>query len=130
MKAKTRPSLSPVPDQMKAWFSALCAEVGDWPRANVRSFFGFAALYHADKIFGALPRTRGFGNGNLLAFRIDCVPARLSSKVQKDPRIGFIDKRNTRWFTFELSCDSDLHGALEWLREAYSEAAKRRKSNK
>jgi len=50
------------------------------------------------------------------------------SKLQKDPRVGFIDQNNTRWFTFELSCDADLHAALDWLGDAYEGAARRRKS--
>lgn len=124
-----RPALPEISDQMRAWSTALADEVAEWPGATARSFFGFTALYRGEKIFGAVPRTKGFGNGNLLGFRIDNPPARLRSKAE-DPRIGFIDKNNARWFTFELSCDSDIHGALDWLGEAYQAAGKRRKSNK
>ena len=128
---KTTPPLSPlVSEEMKAWSWALASEVAKWPGAGARSFFGFTALYRGDKIFGALPRTRSLGKGNLLGFRIDDLPAQLKSRLQKDPRVGFFDKDNTRWFTFELSCDADLHAALDWLGDAYEGAAKRRKSNK
>jgi hypothetical protein len=113
---------------MKAWSAALAAEVADWPHATARSFFGFNALYRRDNMFGALPRTRSFGNGNLLAFRIDGVTEQLKARLEKDPRIGSIDKNNTRWFTLELSSDADLHVALDWLGAAYQAASKRRKS--
>ena len=39
-----------------------------------------------------------------------------------------IDQNNTRWFTFELACDADLHLALDWFGTAYEAANKRRKS--
>jgi len=113
---------------MKAWSAALAVEVADWPRATARSFFGFNALYRGDNIFGMLPRTRSFGNGNLLAFRIDDAVVRLKARLENDPRIGSIDQNNTRWFTFELSSDADLHAALDWLGAAYQAAGKRRKS--
>lgn len=118
----------PVSDQMKAWSAALAVEVADWPRATARSFFGFNALYRGDNIFGMLPRTCSFGNGNLLAFRIDGVTERIKTRLEKDPRIGSIDQNSTRWFTFELSSDADLHGALDWLGAAYQAATKRPKS--
>ena len=129
MKSKTsRQKLPPVSDQMKAWSAALAAEAAEWPRATARSFFGFNALYRGDSIFGMLPRTRSFGNGNLLAFRIDDTKDRIKARLEQDPHIGSIDQNNTRWFTFELACDADLHLALDWLGTAYEAANKRRKS--
>jgi hypothetical protein len=113
---------------MKAWSAALAVEVADWPRATARSFFGFNALYRGDNIFGMLPRTRSFGNGNLLALRIDDATERLKARLERDSRIGSIDQNNTRWFTFELSSDADLHAALDWLGAAYRATSKRRKS--
>jgi hypothetical protein len=113
---------------MKAWSAALAVEVADWPRATTRSFFGFNALYRGDNIFGMLPRTRSFGNGNLLAFRIDDATDRLKARLKKDRRIGSIDQNNSRWSTFELSSDVDLHAALDWLGVAYEAASKPRKS--
>ncbi len=32
----------------------------------------------------------------------------------------------TRWYTFELGSDSDLHGALDWLGQAYEAAGKKK----
>jgi len=128
VKAEKHQGHPPVSDQMKAWSSALAAEVADWPRASARSFFGFSALYRGNNIFGMLPRTRSFGGGNLIAFRIDHVKETLKARLDEDPRVGLIDPSSTRWFTFELSCDPDLHQALDWLGTAYDAAGKRRKS--
>lgn len=130
MKAeKPRPGkLNPVSAQMKAWSAALASEVADWPRATARSFFGFTALYRGENIFGMVPRTRSFGNGNLLALRIDDISARTRSQMEQDYHLDVIDQSNSRWFTFELSCDADLHVALDWLGRAYQSAGKRRKS--
>lgn len=124
----SRPKLPAVSEEMKAWSAALAAEVGGWPKISVRSFFGFTALYRKDKIFAALPRTRGWGTANSLAFKLEpATPAR-QSRIEKDPRIGFTRMAKTRWFTFELSSDADLHDALDWLGRAYEAAGQRRKS--
>ena len=113
---------------MRPWCAALADEVAGWPRAGARSFFGFTALYRGDNIFGLLPRMRGFGNGSLLAFRIDDISDQLKGRLQKDSRTGVFDQNNTRWFTFELSNAADLHDALDWLGRAYQAASQRRKS--
>jgi hypothetical protein len=73
---------------MKAWSAALAVEVADWPRATARSFFGFNALYRGDNIFGMLPRTCSFGNGNLLAFRIDDAADRLKARLEMIPALA------------------------------------------
>jgi hypothetical protein len=70
---------------VKAWSAALAAEITEWPLAVALSFFGFNALYRGGQIFGMLPRTRSFGNGNLLAFRIDDLSDRRKARLQKDP---------------------------------------------
>jgi hypothetical protein len=121
--------LPKVSEEMKAWSAALSAEVGDWPHLSLRSFFGFTALYRKDKIFAVLPRTRGWGNANSLAFKLEpTMPANLSC-IEKDPRIGFTLMQKTRWYTFEVSSDADLHDALDWLSRAYEAAGRRRKSH-
>jgi hypothetical protein len=120
--------LPKVSEQMKAWSAALGREVSDWPRLSVRSFFGFTALYRKDKIFAALPRTRAWGTANSLAFKLEMATPAEKSRIEKDPRIGFTLMKKTRWYTFELSSDTDLHDALDWLGRAYEAAGKRRKS--
>jgi hypothetical protein len=123
-----RPKLPPVSEEMKAWSAALAGEVGDWPQLSARSFFGFTALYRKDKMFAALPRTRAMGTANSLAFKLESPASAAAVRLKKDPRIGSMDMQKMRWFTFELSSDSDLHDALDWLGRAYEAAGKRRKS--
>jgi len=113
---------------MKVWCAALADEVSSWPRAEARSFFGFTALYRGEKIFAALPRTRGLENANTLAFKLDPPPPRLLPALEKDSRISRFGKDKERWFTFALSSSADLHDVLEWLSQAYTAAGNRRKS--
>lgn len=122
----SRPKLPAPSEQMKAWSSALEAEVVDWPQARTRSFFGFTAVYRKDKIFAALPRTRAWGTANSLAFKLPTENPSLQSRLEKDPRVGYTLMGKTRWFTFELSSDADLHSALDWIGEAYTAAGKKK----
>jgi hypothetical protein len=124
-KPSSRPQLPKVSEQMKAWSSALEAEVADWPHASTRSFFGFTAVYRKDKIFAALPRTRAWGTANSLAFKLPTDNAAVQSRIEEDPRVGYTLMGKTRWFTFELSSDADLHAALDWIGAAYAAAGKK-----
>lgn len=124
----TAPSLPPISEQMKAWSAALAAEIGDWPRVSQKVFFGFTALYRGKNMFGILPRTRCIETRNAIAFPIDAAERSVRARLDSDHRIGSIDKNNTRWFTFELSSDSDLHDALNWLGDAYAAARAKKKS--
>ena len=123
------PSMPPISEQMKAWSAALAAEIGDWPQVSQRVFFGFTALYRGKNMFGLLPRTRSIETRNAIAFPIDAPNRAVRARLDSDSRIGSIDRNNTRWFTFELSTDSDLHDALNWLSDAYAAAPLRKKSD-
>jgi hypothetical protein len=120
-------SMPPISEQMKAWSAALAAEIGDWPQVSQKVFFGFTALYRGKNMFGILPRTRCIETRNAIAFPIDVLKGSVRARLDSDHRIGSIDKNNTRWFTFELSSDSDLHDALNWLGDAYDAARTKRK---
>jgi hypothetical protein len=126
---RQREQLSPVSEQMKAWSTALAAELSGWPQVTLKSFFGFTALYRGNTIFGLLPRTRSIFKTNAVAFRINFESANLQSLIEKDPRIAAFDKERARWFTFELSRDTDLHHALAYLGRAF-EAARNSKKKK
>jgi hypothetical protein len=108
-----RPKLPPISEQMQAWSAALKAEIGDWPGVRLRSFFGFTALYRGEKIFALLPSTRGLETANSLAFKLESPAPRVLAQLRQDPRIGSIQIRKARWFTFELATDADLHDALD-----------------
>jgi hypothetical protein len=84
--------------------------------------FGLTALYRRSKIFAVLPRSRGMESPNALALKLGPAGARVLTHAHSDPRIGFTDAMKTRWLTFEMTSDSDLRGALEWLNRAYEAA--------
>lgn len=119
---RRREELPPVSEQMKAWSMALAAELSNWPQVTLKSFFGFTALYRRESMFGLLPRTRSIFKGNAVAFRINSANGSLQCLIEKDPRISAFDKDKARWFTFELSRDSDLHDALDYLSRAFEAA--------
>jgi hypothetical protein len=122
--ASNRPKLSPISEEMKAWSAALEAEIGDWPQVATRSFFGFTALYRKDKIFAALPRTRAMGTPNSLAFKLEDAAPAIRARLEADARVGSTQMQSTRWFTFAIASNSDLHGAIDWLGQAYDAAGK------
>ena len=87
--------------------------------------FGFSALYRGKRIFAILPRTRGMGSANFLAFKLEDAKPRVFRQLREEPRISTTVMRASRWFVFELTADSDLNDALDWLRRAYEAASRR-----
>ena len=120
--------LPPVTEQMKAWSAALAGELRGWPQVTQKSFFGFTALYRGRTMFGLLPRTRSIFKGNAVAFRLDRAKQSAQTLLTKDSRIAAFDRDRTRWFTFQILCDSDLHDALDFLARAFAAAGKGQKS--
>jgi hypothetical protein len=121
--ASSHPRLPKLSEEMKAWSAALTAEVTTWPKVTTRSMFGFNALYRNNRIFAALPKTRGMRTPNSFGFKLEGVKPKLRAQMQSDPRIGFAEMRKARWFTFEISSDADFRKALEWLSHAYEAAS-------
>lgn len=80
---RQREQLPPVSEQMKAWSTALAAELSEWPQVALKSFFGFTALYRGNTMFGLLPRTRSIFKGNAVAFRINFESGNLQSLSRK-----------------------------------------------
>ena len=130
MKAERfqREKSPPVSEQMKAWSTALAAELVDWPQVTQKSFFGFTALYRGKTMFGLLPRTRSIFKSNALAFCVKSANRSTRTLLEKDRRISAFDKDKTRWFTFELCGDSDLHDALDYLGRAFDATSIRKKT--
>ena len=114
---------------MKAWSAALLGELKDWPQVTLGSFFGFTALYRGKYMFGLLPRTRSIFKGNAVAFRMEGASRATKSLIGNDPRISPFHEHKTRWFTFELSRDVDLHDALDYLGRAFDAARTVKKTN-
>jgi TfoX/Sxy family transcriptional regulator of competence genes len=129
MKPAKRPRLAmpAVSEQMKAWSAALAEELTGWPQVETRTFFGFTALYRGEKIFALVPRSRAMGTPNTLAFKFESLTPRLRTRLERDRRVGTTEMRASRWQTFELSSNSDLHDALDWLGLAYDAAGKAKK---
>jgi hypothetical protein len=115
IRASGRPELPPVSEEMKAWSAALEAELAEWPRVSARAMFGFKALYRGKRIFAVLPRTRGTGTANSLAFKLEDAGPRVLPRLRKDLRIQMTTMQARRWFVFDLSSDRDLKDALDWL---------------
>jgi hypothetical protein len=113
---------------MKAWSAALASELRDWPQVTLKSFFGFTALYRGRLMFGLLPRTRSVFKGNAVAFRLERGNRSAQMLREKTRVFAAFDKDKARWFTFQILCDTDLHGALDFLGRAFDAAGNRRKS--
>jgi hypothetical protein len=104
---------------MKAWAAAHENEVANWPRVSCKPMFGMMALYRGPRIFAVLPRTRGMGSPNSLAFKLEKPSPRRLARIEQGGRIQTTVMRARRWYVFELSSDGDLRDALAWLRNAY-----------
>jgi hypothetical protein len=63
------------------------------------------------------------GSPNSLAFKLEKPGPRLLAQIEREPRIQTTVMRARRWYVFELSSDSDLRYALDWLRKAYESAS-------
>jgi hypothetical protein len=122
VKKTSRHRLPAISEEMKAWSAALEAELIEWPRVSSRAMFGFNALYRGKRIFAVLPRTRGMGNSNSLAFKLESTGPRVLAQLRKDPRISTTTMQASRWFAFELSSDRDVKDALDWIGLAYKAA--------
>jgi hypothetical protein len=129
-RGSSRPGFPKVSEEMKAWCVALADEAASWPHVSVRPLFGFTALYREDKMFAALPRTRGWESAKSLAFKLETRGPSVSARLKEDSlmRIWSSPLREARWFSFDLSSAADIRDALDWLGRAYNAAAKSKKS--
>ena len=118
-----RPKFAIISEEMKAWAAALGAEMEAWPRVTTRPMFGFTAFYFGKRIFAILPRTRGMGSPNSLAFKLEGAGPRVLASLRKESRISTTVMQARRWFVFEVASESDLRDALRWLSRAYNAAA-------
>jgi hypothetical protein len=126
MKEKRRSGLIKVSDDMVVWSGLLAAEVAGWPGVTTKPMFGMTALYRGREIFAALPKTRGMGSANAVAFKVVGAPAKVMTQMKRDARIQETAMGSVKWFVFEMESEEDLRGALEWLGVAYEAADKKR----
>jgi len=126
MKEKRRSGLIKVSDEMVVWSGLLVAEVAGWPGVTTKPMFGLTALYRGKEIFAALPKTRGMGSANAVAFKVVGAPAKVMTQMKRDARIQETTMGSVKWFVFEMESEEDLRGALEWLGVGYEAADKKR----
>jgi hypothetical protein len=122
MRGKRSSGLIKISDEMVVWSSLLAAEVAGWPGVTTKPMFGLTALYRVNEIFAALPKTRGMGSANAVAFKVVGAPAKVMGQMKRDKRIQETTMGSAKWFVFEMESDGDLRGVLEWLAVAYEGA--------
>jgi hypothetical protein len=127
MKAKKtrarRPKLPQIAEEMKQWSAMLGQELRAWPHVKSRPMFGMLGFYRRNRIFTALPVTRGINTPNSLIFKMSAMPPDLLRRAAQDSRIDAERERpGTRWHSFEVSSAADLRDALWWLNQAYERA--------
>lgn len=129
-KAKARrPSSTPrafaVPEEMKRWAALVAGEVGSWPQVTPRKMFGMTSFYRRGTIFAAIPDKKAFFSPTSLIFKLQSPTLRQQERMVADPRINASFGIGQKWYGFELHSDEDIHGALEWLGEAFESARKK-----
>lgn len=75
--------------------------------------FGMLALYRADRIFAALPRTRAAESASSILVKLPGV---------RDDRLRAASGPGAAWVSFEMESAADIPQALRWLERAYAKA--------
>jgi hypothetical protein len=120
-----RPKLLPINEEMQQWSVMLATELKTWPAVSMKSMFGFLSFYRSDKIFAAVPRSRGFNTPSSFILKFDPMPAALFKRAKNEPRLDTSTRISGKgWFSFELSSNADLRDGLVWLHHAYQAAKK------
>jgi len=83
--------------------------------------FGMLALYREANIFAVLPRTRALDEPNSVGFRLPNRSQRILARMHGDERITG-HRPGSKWISFHLNSEADLHDALEWFEVAYRQA--------
>jgi hypothetical protein len=122
-KAKKRPPMPRISDEMKQWSSMLGGEISGWPGVTTRPMFGLLGYYRNKTIFAALPVTRAIGTPNAIVFKIKAMTPELLRRAKGDARID--PERvgpGAQWTAFELQSELDLRDAIWWLNQAHERA--------
>lgn len=129
-KAKRRaagstPKAFTVPEEMKRWAALLASEVAGWPQVTQRKMFGMTSFYRKGTIFAAIPDKKAFFSPTSFIFKLQAPAVRQQKFLIHDRRINASFGIGQKWYGFELHSDEDIHGALEWLGEAFEAARKK-----
>ncbi len=115
-----------VSQELREWSAMLGLEMDGWPEISSTPMFGFISYYRANKIFAALPKTRGLHNSSSFILKFNPMPPVLQKRAESDERIDTHTRLPGKgWFSFELSSESDLHHALYWLNQAMKHPRKK-----
>jgi hypothetical protein len=123
--ARPRRRMVRTSEEVQRWSALLAEELVSWPNVRSKPMFGFYAYYRGDVLFTILPRTRSFDSGRLLILKFDPMPEALLERARADARLDTSTRvPGQGWFTFELASEDDLRGALWWIQQAFSSAAR------
>jgi hypothetical protein len=129
-KQKRRPMKEPS-EALRAWSAALRSEVEQWPQVELKNSFGMVFVYRGEMVFAALPGTKAFYGEDAIMLKFNSEPRGLAGRIAAEPRFvaGAMHTNSGReghkWYLLAMKTDTDVHGAIEWLAEAYRAAAKR-----
>jgi TfoX/Sxy family transcriptional regulator of competence genes len=115
-----------ISEEMKRWAALLSEELASWPQVTRKKMFGMSSFYRRDSIFAAIPDKKAFFSPTSIIFKLQTPSVRQQTRMSEDPRINLSFGIGQKWYGFELQADSDLHGALEWLDEAFRSASAKR----
>jgi hypothetical protein len=122
-RASKSAGLFPATEDIRRLSVLIAGEVGTWPNVTAKKMFGMNSLYRGAQIFAALPDTRAFFSGQCLIFKLQRVDERLDLKLGNDSRVNRSARIGAKWFGYELDTTKDINGAIDWLSEAYEQAA-------
>jgi hypothetical protein len=130
-----RSAMKPVTEAARAWGEGLRQELEQWPGVRVTPGFGMVLAYRGDVIFAALPGTRMLHAESAIMLKFHQETPALAKRMAADGRFipGTLEStrrpgsEGRKWRFFLLRDGRDVHGAIEWLAEAYRTAGKRRK---
>jgi len=113
-------------EMARAWAGALQTELAQWPGVRVKRSFGMSMVYRGETIFACLPGTRMIHSENAIMLKFQQIKPALARRMVADARFvtGSFDSgrrkgEGLKWRLFLLREDGDVHGAIEWLAEAY-----------
>lgn len=132
-----RSAMKPVSETARAWGEALRAELEQWPGVRVQRSFGMIFAYRGEIVFAALPGTRALFAEDAIMVKFYRESASLAARIEADQRFlgvqpgsGREGSEGRKWRVFALREDRDVHGAVEWLAEAYGLAQSVRRSKR
>ncbi len=121
-KAGAAPKAFALTEEMKQWCALLQQELASWGQVDARKMFGMASFYRRDTIFAAVPITKAFFSPNSIIFKLQEPTGAQQKKLAADSRVNLKFGIGQKWYGYELASPADIHGALEWLDEAFRAA--------